>query len=110
MEETLTKEFWDQLEKQYPLGIKVFTDWIDEYAIRIGWPDVFNEITNPRYRHLPDALKIGIWIEFTVERGGCGWEIEDMFTQDWNEDITESMKMFQEERELALELNHRPSM
>ena len=103
MNEMLQIEFWKELQEKYPLGLKVFTDWLDEYKAKIGWYSLFRVKPTGRMRKhiydLPEAMQIGIWIEFNLERGGCNWEIEDMFSHDWETDIRESMKMFQEEKE-----------
>lgn len=40
--ENLNKEnFWDELYKKYPKGMKVFCDWIDEYKKQNNWDEFF---------------------------------------------------------------------
>lgn len=107
--ENLSKpEFWVPLFQKYPHGMKIFCDWIDEYKERNDWNMLFNSHSDyqdgqgknapsPKFHDLPLAIQIGIWIEFVCDRGGCSWEIEDMFTYDWKENITETFKMLQEE-------------
>lgn len=113
MEENLTREnFWDALYAQYPKGVNVFCEWVDEYKKKYNWDTLFKgdirsiavtgtsvtcEYDTLKYHDLPLAMQIGIWIEFVCDRGGCAWEIDDMFTYNWKEDITEYCKMLQEE-------------
>ena len=100
--ESLTKEnFFNELYEKYPKGLQVFCDWIDRYKAENNWNKLFNadEIGSdspyfvigdeaPKFHDLPYAFQLGIWIEFVCERGGCDWEIEDMFTFNLRDDIT----------------------
>ena len=107
--ENLTKEnFWNDLQAKYPKGMKVFCDWIDEYKKANDWNMLFNsdsEYQNaagknapaPKYHDLPLSMQMGIWIEFVVDRGGCEFEIEDMFKFDLREEITEYIIMLEAE-------------
>ncbi len=108
VKENLNKEnFWDDLYKKYPKGVDVFCDWIDEYKKKNNWLSLFTHrykvhITDtqekyPKFHDLPLAMQIGIWIEFVIDRGGCEWEIDDMFSYDWREDITGYCKMLHED-------------
>jgi len=70
----LDKEnFWNRLQELYPLGMKVFCDWVDEYKRKNNWNDLFGngKITqrkhywsDVKYHHIPLAFQIGMWIEF----------------------------------------------
>lgn len=86
----LTKEnFWNELHEKYPLGMKRFCDWIDEYKKRVDWDKVFHvpqyevwvgsptgfmkkiggqEISPaPKYHDIPIGMQIGIFIQFQIE-------------------------------------------
>lgn len=103
----LTKEnFWNQLQELHPKGMKVFCNWIDEYKAKNNWNDLFgNDQISQRkhhwadikFHHIPLAFQIGIWIEFVCDRGGCYWEIEDMFSMDWEKEILSFIKMIDSE-------------
>ena len=110
--ENLNKEnFWNELYEKYPLGMKVFCDWIDEYKKKNNWKMLFNsnsEYQNadgknaiaPKYHDLPLAMQIGIWIEFCSELSVHEWEVDDLCTYDWKADITECFKMLQVDKEV----------
>lgn len=106
IEEKLTKEnFWDELYVAFPKATQVFCEWVDQYKAMVGWKRLFNEgyVLNkdynigfmvdpgktmaPKFHDMPYAMQMGIWIAFVKDRGGCGWEIEDMFTYDLRQDI-----------------------
>ena len=46
---------------------------------------------------MPRSAYIAVWIEFVCHRGGCSWEIPDMFDHDWEEDIIGLMKIIEEQ-------------
>jgi hypothetical protein len=95
--------FWNELYEKYPLGMKVFCDWVDGYKKQNDWSNLFNagynmagdwgtegwggSTTAPKYHDLPIAFQIGMWIEFVEDRGDCQWEIEDMLDIDWRGEI-----------------------
>ncbi len=107
--ENLTKEnFFNELQEQYPVGMKVFCDWIDKYKADNDWDSLFrnNYVSRNlklfiKYHHLPFAMQIGIWIEFisswpTVHE----WEIDDLSNHDWKVDITNHIKLLNEDEGL----------
>lgn len=97
--ENLNKEnFWNELFEKYPKGVQVFCDWIDEYKKENNWDDLFGNKkisqrehywANIKFHHLPYAMQIGLWIEFVCSQGGCEWQIYDLFSHDWREEITQ---------------------
>lgn len=102
LNQTLTKEnFWNRMMEQYPHATTAFCKWVDEYKKAVNWDKLFNHgITHhvsgsafksttsaPKFHDLPHAMQMGIWIEYISQRGGCQWEIEDMFQYDLSEDI-----------------------
>lgn len=112
VEDNLTKEnFWNELYAKYPLGMKMFCDWIDAYKKKNNWDNLFKnhyagnhamngiEYKTIKYHDLPLAMQIGIWIEFVGDRGGCDYEV-DLFSHDWKQDISEYIKMLQAEKEI----------
>lgn len=113
----LSKEnFWNKLYKKYPDGVQVFCDWIDKYKSKNNWDKLFNaglmvpirgQSVSPKYHDLPLAMQIGIWIEFVCDRGGCQWEIEDLFAVDWREDITGYIKMLDAEKKIDNEFDQK---
>lgn len=90
---SLTLEnFWNDLKAKYPEGVKVFTDWIDEYKKKVYWDSLFNACYEkspeaPKFHELPYAFQLGIWLEFMLDRGGCLIEV-DFIEYDIREDIT----------------------
>ncbi len=118
--QTLTKEnFWNEMMEKYPNAAKKFCDWIDEYKKAVSWATLFNAevsytqkatggfnvitTTAPKYHDLPYAMQLGIWIEYMCQRGGCQWEIENMFDFDLAKDIEGTFKNLLEEE--AIEEN-----
>jgi len=109
MEHSLTKEnFWNDLKEKYPYGVQVFCDWIDEYKEKVKWSELFNDGSphyakmgwhNPKYHDLPMAMQIGIWIQFVAERGGCEYTIENLFSVNWEVEITGYLEMVNKEGE-----------
>ena len=72
---SLTKEnFWDELMEKYPDEMKTFCVWIDEYKVRIAWPFLFSG-TEIKYHHLPIAMQVGIFIQYTKEVNGPNLDI-----------------------------------
>jgi hypothetical protein len=74
--ENLTKEnFWNGLYESYPVEMKRFCDWVDEYKLRVHWSDLFGNINFKRkhywadikFHHLPIAMQIGIFIQYVYE-------------------------------------------
>lgn len=100
----LSKEnFWNKLQEKYPLGMKIFCDWIDEYKKRNNWDLLFcnsylkaRNLNQTKFHDIPYAMQIGIWIEFVCERGGCAFEV-DLFEYDWRKEIKEYIKMLHKE-------------
>lgn len=98
--EPLTKEnFWDELQKLYPEGLKIFTDWVDGYKESLNWELLFNSVKDPvvippapKYHELPFAFQLGIWLEFAIARGGCSYEL-DFLEYDLKEEITNYVKL-----------------
>lgn len=73
-ERALTKEnFWNELQEHYPLGMKVFCDWIDIYKKVINWDLLFNRANvqpfSIKFHHIPYAFQLGIWYEFLADMG-----------------------------------------
>ncbi len=104
--EALTRmNFWAEIEQEYPDGYKIFLEWIVAYKKRVKWNDLFNsrgmmpnnkQAFVPYMADLPFAFQIGIFIEFVCERDELiVWEIDDMFSHDWREQITEYFRMLQ---------------
>lgn len=78
--------YWDQLMADYPDQMNDFCTWIDEYKRREGWAILFNTgrllnrdlvqsldtsiaIHDPKFHDLPNAMQIGVFIQYTVEMG-----------------------------------------
>lgn len=103
--ENLTKEiFWNDLQAKYPDGMKTFCNWIDEYKKKNDWDMLFrnwhrSELEQIKFHHIPYAMQMGIWFEFVIDRGGCSFEVEDLFTFDLRKEITEYIKMLQSEKQ-----------
>lgn len=50
---------------------------------------------------MPGPLQIGIYIEFIMERGGCQWKVDDLFSFDWKQDITEMFQLIHDELSIS---------
>jgi len=115
IKETLTKEnFWNQLYEKYPDGLKVFTDWIDQYKKAVNWNRMFNDgyskivIVNPggkvnyvprltespKFHDIPYAMQLGIWIEFQNDYHKEMWSPE-LLGFDLKHDIEEQISSIQ---------------
>lgn len=69
--DSLKQDFWIELEKQYPQGVKVFNEFLDEYKKSVNWQDLFRDHLNsdakfssPKFYDLPHAMQLGIWLFF----------------------------------------------
>jgi hypothetical protein len=111
-QESLTPDYFNVLKVQYPLGMKVFLEWIDEYKKTVNWSGMFNSgidvqpgLSNskktiaPKYHDLPGAMQLGIFIEFMKQRGGCEYGV-DLFELELREEFEGAVKMLQTEQEL----------
>lgn len=73
---SLTKEnFWDEMMEKYPVAMKRFCDWIDEYKKRVHWEELFpfskvrsGQPVRTKYHDLPVAMQIGIFMQFAYEQ------------------------------------------
>jgi len=79
----MTKEdFWSPIETKSPDLFKKFKDWVDEYKERVIWGKLFHENTNilaqpaPKVHELPDAMQIGIFIQFLTEMDHVAYKPE----------------------------------
>ena len=70
----MTKEnFWNEIEQRWPGELEMFSQWLDEYKKKIHWDDLFHREkrehywTDLKFHHLPDAIQIGIFYQYTIE-------------------------------------------
>lgn len=81
----LNKEnFWNEMYDKYPLAMKDFCKWIDEYKLKNNWGELFNSqfkfihstdnegttstvISEPKFHDLPLSMQMGIWAEYLDE-------------------------------------------
>ena len=96
----MTKEgFWADIAREYPEQMADFQVWLSEYRRREGWDELFNNgrscnATMDKYataqtasdfgpdagirsfdhqvkfHNLPNAMQIGIFMQYTIEHGG----------------------------------------
>lgn len=85
-------DFWDKIQSEYPEEMGEFLSWLEEYKRRENWSDIFGETGQHNvfpsvgikwtdridFFNLPNAMQIGIFIQYTVEQGG-----EDFFQPGW---------------------------
>ena len=74
IDKTLTKEgFWNSMMERFPLSMKLFCKWIDDYKEAVKWTNLFNEhslesapvtIKAPKFHEIPYEMQQGIWICF----------------------------------------------
>lgn len=74
MERMTKADFWDKIQLEYAEEMGEFKDWIDEYKRREEWDQYFNRFCTEeqkiKFHHLPNAMQIGIFIQYTIEQGG----------------------------------------
>lgn len=92
--EPIRKEFWDEMKEKFPFAFEEFSNWIDQFKIDINWNSLFRDddvgcaqTAPPKFHDLPQPMQLGIWIQFMLDRGGCSWEIDDMYEFNLEEDI-----------------------
>lgn len=118
--ENLTKEnFFNEMMELYPLAMKLFCNWVDEYKKAVNWNVLFNngkeknygvnlnQLPNSktgRYDHdikfhdLPYAMQQGIWIEFVGQTLHHYFEQpEYQYSMDLEEDIKTVFKELEHE-------------
>lgn len=69
------KDFWEPMERQCPKIIAKFKAWIDQYKKDVRWTNFIKPMPGYtggmvgfkyyKYHDLPDAMQIGIWIEYS---------------------------------------------
>lgn len=71
---TMTKEnFWNEIEQRWPGEFIEFKEWIDEYKKQVQWESLFpilpreHHYTAIKFHHLPDAMQLGVFIQYTKE-------------------------------------------
>ncbi len=102
--ENMNRKFWIELAKKYPLGFKVFDNWLIKYQLEHDWYHMFRVKGDGKtipFDELPLGMQIGIYIEFVTERGGCSWEV-DLYEMDWKEDMTKMCEMMQGDEEMQV--------
>ena len=94
-------DFWDTLKAEYPDEFLDFALWIDEWKRREKWNELFGEgrlyandvgqqliVRNVKFHDLPNAMQIGIFIQYTVETGAHPFHPEDELMMDsWQKGI-----------------------
>ncbi len=72
----LNKEnFWNEMYQKYPLAMKDFCEWVDQYTDQNNWKELFNSDSDwqdangknapaPKFHELPIAMQMGIWNEY----------------------------------------------
>lgn len=78
MLKSLTKEnFWNELQEKYPDLMKEFCEFIDAYKEKVGWAHLLGRAV--KYHDLPIEMQIGIFIQFTLERGSINNFLCDLY-------------------------------
>lgn len=70
--EPMTKEnLWNELQEKYPIMMKKFCDFIDEYKRKVRWDEMFGATVRPDWTHfppkfhdLPFEMQVGIYMSF----------------------------------------------
>ena len=76
--------FWDKIQSEYPEEMGEFLSWLEEFKRRENWSDLFGQIGQAKpfpdgsinwadrlkFHDLPNAMQIGIFIQYTIEQGG----------------------------------------
>lgn len=87
---TMTKDkFWNELERTCPVPMKAFCAWIHEYKKRVNWNGLFNADSTwqdsngknapaPKYHDLPDAMQVGIFLQYCIESKDGYWFLNEM--------------------------------
>lgn len=65
MENLGKKNFWDQMEKKYPMAVDVFKKWIDGYKKKVNWGILFSD--GIEFHDIPYEMQMGIMNRFFIE-------------------------------------------
>jgi hypothetical protein len=95
MEKMTKANFWDGLKTEYPDQTTDFLMWLDEWKRRERWNELFGEghlyakgvgeqliVRNVKFHDLPNAMQIGIFIQYTVETGAHPFHCQDELIMD----------------------------
>ena len=97
MEKMTKANFWNVLEAEYPEQTADFRRWLSEYARREGIDRLFDAqhsadggqirqtvtLIPVGFHDLPNAMQIGIFIQYTVETGAHPFHCEDELTMEY---------------------------
>lgn len=82
--DNLSKDnFWNEVEKKYPVAFKHFSKWIDEYKKETNWEELFGNdhkynhgIAGTKFHDIPFDMQNGILARYELElfnnHGGQG--------------------------------------
>lgn len=100
--ENLNKEnFWNDVYAKYPNATQEFCNWIDNYKEQNGWNKLFG--SDVKFHHIPVAMQLGIWFEFSFQQGCGNFTIE--LTADF--DFAEDVRMWLDHREQVIMIYER---
>jgi hypothetical protein len=85
-----TNFFTEDLSTRYPVAMKVFKDWIDQYKIAVNWNTIFNDQEDytgtpggaPKFHDMPFEMQIGILVRFIDEHNDDYNYYREYFTDD----------------------------
>ena len=113
MERMNKANFWDKLETEYPEQMGDFKKYIDEYKRREDWANLFpgriiygdddvmgkyRQVIPVKFHDLPNAMQIGIFIQYTIENGDAAFMENPSNMQDYQNGI---LKWFFVEKSLS---------
>jgi hypothetical protein len=86
----MSKEnFWNDIESRWAGGFEFFKQWIDDYKKEVGWEKLFG--TQIKYHDLPEAMQIGIFLQYTIEANGTRYHFE-ILEDDTIDNILDNIK------------------
>ena len=69
------------MKEFYPNAFSAFSLWIDDYKKSVNWQSLFNDTTSkpsPKFHDLPNAMQIGIFLEYVKFETFENWTIETL--------------------------------
>jgi hypothetical protein len=63
--ENMSKEFWEQMDREHPKAMVVFREWIDGYKVRVGWDKLLGK--KVKFHDLPFEMQNGVIAKFDLE-------------------------------------------
>ena len=92
-----TNFFTEDLRARYPVAMKTFAEWIDQYKIAMEWNVIFNDQEDytgtpggaPKFHDLPFEMQVGILVRFIDEHNPSDLSLH-YFQEYYTQDLTDT--------------------